>query len=344
MVMKRHLAMLGLCPILLLVSCRREPERQPGPRTRVRVSGRAALSQASIILADESGYFRRQGLDVEFVGLENSEGLPTLIEGGMDVLAGQVQPRYFNAIARGAQIRMVADRGHLDPARCGYAALVARKTLLREGRLPHPGRSKKWRIDVSPGSLGEFILDRALLTEGIDPAWVQIAPIDGRASAEALRMGALDVTLAFGAELERCQRAGEGVVWRSAESLVPNLQLMTVLYGPSLLKKDPEAGRRFMVAYLQGVRQYNEGKTTRNLEILERRLRVDRQTLLASCWMPVRDDGRVDVDSLLAIQAWAQGKGLTNRTLSAAEFWEPRFIELAARELDGATASSPIPR
>ena len=152
--MTRHLGMLGLCPILLLASCRHEPELRPGPRTRVRVSGRAVLSQAPLILADESGYFRRQGLDVELVGLDNSEGLPALIEGGMDVLAGQVQPRYFNAIARGAPIRIVADKGHLDPASCGYVALVARKALLRKGRLPHPGPSKRWRIDVRPGHRG----------------------------------------------------------------------------------------------------------------------------------------------------------------------------------------------
>ena len=342
--MTRHLGMLGLCPILLLASCRHEPELRPGPRTRVRVSGRAVLSQAPLILADESGYFRRQGLDVELVGLDNSEGLPALIEGGMDVLAGQVQPRYFNAIARGAPIRIVADKGHLDPASCGYVALVARKALLREGRLPHPGPSKRWRIDVRPGTVGEFILDRALLTEGIDPASVEMTYVSARASADALRMGALDVTLAFGAEVERSQRAGEGVIWRSAESLVPNLQLMTVLYGPSLMKKDPDAGRRFMVAYLQGVRQYNEGKTARNLEILERRLRVDRQTLLASCWMPVRGDGRVDLESLLAVQAWAQVKGLMSRTVSAAEFWEPRFVELAAREIGDAAASRALPR
>jgi NitT/TauT family transport system substrate-binding protein len=334
--MKRHPPILWLCPIVLFATCCDEAEG-PAPGKRLRVSGRAALSQAPIVLADEGGYFRRQGIEIELVGLDNSESLPSLIAGGMDVLAGQIQPRYFNAIARGAQVRIVADKGHLDPAGCSYAALVARKGLLREGRLPRPGPSKKWRIDVHPGTLGEFILDRALRAESVDPAWVEIAYVPAAASAEALSMGALDVTLALGAEVERCQRGGSGVVWLSAESLVPNLQLMGVLYGPSLLTKDPDAGRRFMVAYLQGVRQYNAGKTERNLEILGRRLRLDRQTLLASCWMPVRDDGRVDLESLLAIQAWAQGKGLQDRTLSAAEFWEPRFVELAAADLGPAT-------
>ena len=154
----------------------------------MKVSGRAALSQAPIVLADEGGFFRRQGLDVELVGLDNSEGLPALIEGGMDVLAGQVQPRYFDAIARGAPIRIVADKGHVDPARCGYVALVARKGLLREGRLP-TGSSKKWRVDLRPGSLGEFMFDRALLAEGIDPASVEIARVSPRAGRRRCAWG-----------------------------------------------------------------------------------------------------------------------------------------------------------
>ena len=83
----------------------------------------------------------------------------------------------------------MADKGHVDPARCGYVALVARKGLLREGRLPPTGSSKKWRVDLRPGSLGEFIFDRALLAEGIDPASVEIARVSPRAGAEALRMG-----------------------------------------------------------------------------------------------------------------------------------------------------------
>ena len=50
-------------------------------------------------------------------------------------------------------------------------------------------------------------------------------------------------------------------------------------YGPAFLDKDPELGRRFMVAYLQGVKQYNEGKTERNLEILQNYTRLDRDLL-----------------------------------------------------------------
>ena len=124
---EEHLAVLGLCPILLLASCRQSPShaRRP-PRTQgagLRTGPPSARHRSSS--PTRAGISAGRGSDVELVGLDNSEGLPALIEGGMDVLAGQVQPRYFNAIARGAPIRIVADKGHLDPASCGYVALVA---------------------------------------------------------------------------------------------------------------------------------------------------------------------------------------------------------------------------
>jgi NitT/TauT family transport system substrate-binding protein len=344
--MKRRLAILALAPILFLAGCRHESGRPPEPRARLRVAIRSGfLGDAPEVLAEESGHFREQGLEIEWVRLDRSrDALPSLIEGKLDVLAGLIQPAYFNAIAKGAQIRIVADKGHLDPDGCGHTALIARKNLLREGRLPRAGPSRKWRIDVGRSAVNEFILDQALRREGIDPARVQLESAPSMARPEALQKGILDVVVATGADVQRCQQAGSGVVWYKAESLAPNLQLRSVMYGPSLLEEDPEAGRRFMVAYLRGVRQYNEGRTARNVEVLERRLGIDRATLMASCWASIRGGGQIEVESILAFQSWARTRGLMERTLSAAEFWEPRFVELAAAHLGPATGHAEVQR
>jgi NitT/TauT family transport system substrate-binding protein len=48
-----------------------------------------------------------------------------------------------------------------------------------------------------------------------------------------------------------------------------------------------------MVAYLQGVKQYNEGKTERNLGILANYTRMDRELLNRTCWYPIASDGNL---------------------------------------------------
>ena len=51
----------------------------------------------------------------------------------------------------------------------------------------------------------------------------------------------------------------------------------------------------------------------------------------SSCWSSFRDDGVVDVDSVLGFQRWAFGAGLIDKRVGTAEFWEPRFVESAGR-------------
>ena len=62
--------------------------------------------------------------------------------------------------------------------------------------------------------------------------------------------------------------SGSAVVLVPGKDFLPDWPL-PVYYGPAILDKDPELGKRFMVGYLKGVKQYNEGKTERNLAILQ---------------------------------------------------------------------------
>jgi len=59
-----------------------------------------------------------------------------------------------------------------------------------------------------------------------------------------------------------------------------------------------------MVAYLQGVRQYNQGKTERNLVIMGNYTKLDRDLLGQSCWMKVANDGDLPRKSVREYVDW----------------------------------------
>jgi NitT/TauT family transport system substrate-binding protein len=90
-----------------------------------------------------------------------------------------------------------------------------------------------------------------------------------------------------------------------------------------------------MVAYLKAVRQYNQGKTERNLEIMEEFTKLDQELLKMSCWMPMRSDGYINVESVLDFQAWAVEKGYLDRPVTEEQFWDPSFVEYANQVLGG---------
>ena len=120
-------------------------------------------------------------------------------------------------------------------------------------------------------------------------------------------------------------------ILQTAEELLPDAQAAVMLYGPKLLDENPEVGERFMTAYLQGVRQYNEGATDRNVEILAKNIQLEPDLLREMCWLPIRADGSINLDSTLDFEQWAVARGYLDETVAPEAFWDGRFIEAAAQ-------------
>jgi NitT/TauT family transport system substrate-binding protein len=88
------------------------------------------------------------------------------------------------------------------------------------------------------------------------------------AEIDALQKGNIDVALAGEPWLSRIQEAGAATVWVRAEDVAPNETFGYVFFGPNLLEKNRDVGRRFMLAYREAIDLYSQGKTERNVAIL----------------------------------------------------------------------------
>jgi NitT/TauT family transport system substrate-binding protein len=125
----------------------------------------------------------------------------------------------------------------------------------------------------------------------------------------------------------------------SGNKYVPELQYGIIVFGPSLLVRNRDLGQRFINAYLKGVRQFNQGKTPRNLEIIARRGIVNADTARTLCFAPIRNDGALDIPSMMEFQKWGVEEGHQIRTLSEPELSDLEFVRNAAASLDHATPS-----
>lgn len=123
--------------------------------------------------------------------------------------------------------------------------------------------------------------------------------------------------------LTRVQATGAADVWLSQTVAMTEAQSSVLAFGPSLLIDNPEAGMRFMVAYLKGVRQYQAGKTERNLEILGTYLELDQELLTAACFPRIPADGVIFTQSIEDFAAWAAARDYIDRPLTGDVFWEP---------------------
>lgn len=301
---------------------------------RVRVVIAPTLSYGPLWIALEEGFFREEGLDVELLTMRRTaEALPSLAAGQVEVLGSHVLPSHFNIIARSGNVRMVADKGHYDPEGCTYEAVVAAPSVMASGRLDDPARFAGLRVATDKSMSGYFYIDTLLASLGVSYDVLRTFDLPLSSKEAGFANGAIDFSTAAEPWLTRLVRSGTAVTWRPVEDLVPGFQSGVILYGPALLDEDREVGTRFLVGYLRGIRRYNEGKTDRNVEIVAEATDLDQDLVRDACWITMRDDGEIDVESLIGYQRWALREGLIDRTVAPEEFWDPSFVRRASEIL-----------
>jgi ABC-type nitrate/sulfonate/bicarbonate transport system substrate-binding protein len=306
----------------------------PLARIRLKVLYGRYLSFAPLAIAKAEGDFAAQGLDVELVHLTGSqEATSALIRGELDVAAGILRPAEFNAIARGAAVRIVADKGNYGPGPCVSAALVALPAFLQTENPSSPEHLRGARAAPTLLSFGEYALETFVNSKGLKLDDLNLRRLSQPSAEVALEKGSLDFQDIVEPHLTRILRSGRLVVWKPIREIVPDAQLAAIYYGPNLLEKNREAGERFMIAYLQGVRQYNSGKTRRNVEIISKETGLDPGLVREACWQPIRGDGKINVESVLDFERWAVRRGYLAALLPSESFWDPSFVVAANRVL-----------
>src|SRR4051812_13037334 len=80
--------------------------------TKLRVGTYVTVSDAGLYVAAEKGYFRDQGIEVEFSKLDTGSIVMTsLASKAIDVAGGSPGAGIYNASRQGVDVKMVADKG-----------------------------------------------------------------------------------------------------------------------------------------------------------------------------------------------------------------------------------------
>ena len=126
-------------------------------------------------------------------------------------------------------------------------------------------------------------------------------------------------------------------------SFYPNQQAAVVCYGAQFVTKRAEVGRRFMQAYLQGVRDYNDALKDGRIaglnaeEVIDAiaRCSVTKNRDLIKTVIPtaLHPDGEVNVDGLARDLAFIKTLGLVKSDIAVADIVDMSFARAAAAEL-----------
>ncbi|WP_033340341.1 ABC transporter substrate-binding protein [Catenuloplanes japonicus] len=207
----------------------------------------AAGRDAFVWVAQEKGYFRDAGLDVEIkLGAATAENLRTLAAGQAD---------FANSDLIGSMI--VAGQGTFTDFRA--IAAVHQQSLVSivapaDGPIKKPADLAGKTLGAATGSVNQLLFPAYARTAGLDPAgvqWVNAAPPQVPALLASGRVDALSTFLIGRPGIETA--AGKPMTVLPYSDLLPDLFGNAIMISSSLAVSDPDLVRTFRDAALRGL-------------------------------------------------------------------------------------------
>lgn len=227
-------------------------------REKVVIAEDGAASGAGFYIATEKGYFEDYNIEVEFAQFSNSDDmLPALAAGEVDIAGGVSTASFFNAIAQGIDVKIIADKGHNVPGK-SYFTFVIGNHMVDEIKDYPDFKGKKIAVS-SHNSIDEYIFEEMIKHAGLTKDDVEFVLMsDFGSMLGAIDGGTIDAALNIEPLITQGVENGFHVRFGDATDYAPESQIALVLGSPNFMNIETEASLRFMTAYLKGVRDYND--------------------------------------------------------------------------------------
>jgi NitT/TauT family transport system substrate-binding protein len=310
----------------------------------ITVGATSSTSDAPIYIADKQGYFRAEGLDVKVVNFRSAADMVAPLGAGqIEAGAGSASAGLYNAVARGIAIKIVADKASSPPGYGGTKILV-RKDHVASGRYRELRDLKGMTFAMNaPGVSNTSTLNTLLKSAGLKYSDVETVDMPLPDHVAALKNKSVDASASVEPGPALAVKNGDAVVVKSDDEILPNHQIAVLLYAEDFARKQPEAAKKFMRAYIRAVRFYNGALKDGRLDgpnadaviaILSEATPIksrDIYKLITPTGM--NPDGRVNKASLAYDLAFYAEQGLVKGAVNLDDAVDGTFVEAALKEL-----------
>jgi NitT/TauT family transport system substrate-binding protein len=227
--------------------------------TKVMLGVPNAATDVGYFVAHSRGYFREEGLDVEILPFPSAARMiAPMASGELHTAAGGPSAGLYNAITRGIDIRMVSDKSKNTVGRSSIKVVV-RKALVDSGRVKTIADLKGLKYaNGAPGSSATSGFHLLFKKAGIRPDEVTEVSMSFPQQVQALETGAIDFAMPPDPAGTLAIKRGTVVKLMDGWELIPSHQVAVTLYEGRFAAQRAEEGRRFMRAFLRGVRDHND--------------------------------------------------------------------------------------
>lgn len=214
--------------------------------------------EVPLYLAMEKGYLKELGIEVKLQNFAGSaEAFPVLAAGHLDILVGGgITIGLFNGVARGLPIIMVASTATLTPGHDPDVVMV-RPDLKDKIRTVADLKGRKIALNLAT-SPNLYQLAKTLESAGLTLKDVEVVTIPFPDMGLALEKKAVEAVITVEPFVTFVEAKGQGSKWKYASDYIKDWEIASIFYNIPWAKRNPELARNFIVAWLKGVREYNE--------------------------------------------------------------------------------------
>jgi NitT/TauT family transport system substrate-binding protein len=311
------------------------------PTTTVSVGISATSSDAGLFVAIDRGYFTAEGLNVELQRFQSAAAMiPVLGTNQLDVGGGSSSAAFFNAVAQGVPIKLVADKGSITGPDWDYVGTMVRKDLIDSGRVKDFKDLKGLTISISgKGTGNEISIWKELQMGGLTFDDVNIVYLDTSSAITALTTKAIDIAHVAEPTLTQLAAAGTTVTWKGVYEVYGPDQVSPLMYSPKMIGQT-DVARRFMIAYLRGVRDYNDayGPRKQGLDDIVRVLVANTALQDAELYKRIRPpalnpNGQLIVESMQYDMDYYVRSGDSPKAVEIATLVDSSFADYAVQQL-----------
>jgi NitT/TauT family transport system substrate-binding protein len=290
-------------------------------------------------LAQMRGYYAEMGIDDQVTIFPSGATMTqAMASGQIEIAVTSITSAFFNAIAHDVYQPWVFDTWHLEKGDHSYMVavrpdLAAQVTKLSDLKGLKCASGSALR-DGGHWYIAQKMFDQAGM-KFEDTSWVQLPAADIQV---ALANKGVDVAWTNEPFLTLGRLKNLLVPWLNLGDYDPGAQIAGITYGTPFIKNRLDVARRWAVAYVHALRDYNDflkkGKDREAIgQLLSKYTGIPADQVDKAGWAPLHPDGKTNVATIAEAQQLLVSWGKLPKAIPVEQVVDQQFTDYAVQQL-----------
>ncbi len=305
------------------------------------VGGLGGLIDRILYVAQDKGFFREQGIEIDYNGVTSMvQAAPHLAAGQMDVISSSTSAGLWNAISRDVSVKAVTDVTVVRPNQRNSLAVMVRKDLADQIH-DYPDLRGHTIAIHQKAQINHVELARLLDLGGLTEQDVNVVEVPFPDQVAALRNGAIDASIEVEPMVTVLEDQGIATRWRDMGEIYPGQVVQFLFYSAPFIRERRDVGERYLIAHLKAARYFEDAFVRgRNRDEVVQIL-LDNGPIkdpamyekIGRAFTGAEVNGHVSLDSLADEQEFYLRNGFISTRIDPAQLVDTSFSEQALRVL-----------